>query len=120
MKLISPSCIICGEFDIDRILYYFKCEKVVNIGLLFLRVLRVFDPLYLLEEILEFKGKEEHPQLYWFISLTLFYIDKNRKKCTTDLYKAYMWSELETLRMFKYASEDMLLALKIMLELLEE
>ena len=120
VKLISPSCNICGEFDIDRIHLYFKCEKVVNIGLLFLRVLRVFDPLYSLEEILEFKGKEEHPQLYWFISLTLFYIDKNRKKCTTDLYKAYMWSELETLRMSKYASEDMLLALKIMLELLEE
>ena len=44
---------------------------------MFLRVLKVFDPHYSLEEIMDFKGKEEHPQLYWFIALTLlFYIDE--------------------------------------------
>ena len=119
VKLISPSCKICGEGDIDRIHHYFRCEKVVNISIIFLRVLRIFDPLYTLEEILEFKAKEEHPQLYWFIALTLYYIDKNRKRCSTDLYRAYMWTELEVLRKSKCANE-MLLAINIMLELLEE
>ena len=46
VKLISPSCNSCGEVDIDRIHHYFKCEKIFNIGLIFLRVLRVFDPQY--------------------------------------------------------------------------
>ena len=42
-------------------------------------VLRVYAPQYSLDEVLEFKAKEEHHQLYWFIALTLFYIDKNLK-----------------------------------------
>ena len=92
----------------------------MNISIIFLQVLRIFDPLYSLEEILEFKAKEEHPQLYWFIALTLYYIDKNRKRCSTDLYRAFMWSELEVLRKSKYANEEMLQAVHIMLELLEE
>ena len=120
VKLISPSCKICGEGDIDRIHHYFRCEKVVNISIIFLRVLRIFDPLYTLEEILEFKAKEEHPQLYWFIALTLYYIDKNRKRCSTDLYRAYMWTELEVLRKSKCENEEMIQAINIMLELLEE
>ena len=92
----------------------------MNIGVLFLRVLSIFDPLYSFEEILEFKAKEEHPQLYWFIALTLFYIDKNRKRGSTDFYRAYMKSELETLRMSKFANEYMPLAADILVELLED
>ena len=120
VKLISPSCKHCGEQDIDRNHLYFHCERVVNIGIIFLRVLKVFDPQYSYEEVLEFKAKEEHPQLYWFIALTLFYIDKNRRRCSTELYRAYMWSEFETLKRSKYAKDEILIAMRVMLELLEE
>ena len=90
IKLNSPSCKICGEVDIDRIHIYFKCERLITIGEVFVRVLKVFDPHYSLEEIVEFKGKEEHPQLYWFIALSLFYIDENRRRANRELYKAFM------------------------------
>ena len=120
VKLISPVCKQCGEQDIDRLHRYFKCERVESIGTMFLRVLRIFDPQYTMEEVLDFKGKEEHPQLYWFIALTLYYIDKNRRRCSKELYRVYMWSEFEVLKMSKYANDDILIVLKLMIELLEE
>ena len=120
VKLSSPICKLCGELDIARIHLYFQCERVRNIGIIFLRVLRVFDPHISLEEVLEFKAIEEHPQMYWFIALTLFFIDKNRKRCSTDSYKAYMWSELETMRRSKRANDNILTGVTILLELLEE
>ena len=80
VKLCSPVCRQCGELDISRFHLYFQCERIRNIGIIFLQVLRVFDPQYSLEEVLEFKAIEEHPQMYWFIALTLYFIDKNRKK----------------------------------------
>ena len=85
-----------------------------------LRVLRVFDPHISFEEVLEFKAIEEHPQMYWFIALTLFVIDKNRKRCSTDSYKSYMWPELETMRRSKRANDNILTGVTILLELLEE
>ena len=66
VKLISPSCKYCGEQGINRVHLYFQCERVVSVGKIFLKVLRIFDPQYSFEEVLQFKGKEEHPQLYWF------------------------------------------------------
>ena len=120
VKLISPSCKHCDEQDICRIHTYFQCERVVSIGIIFLRVLRIFDPQYSFEEVLDFKAKEEHPQLYWFIAMTLFYIDKNRRRCSTELYRAFMWTEFEILTMSKYANEEMLMITRVMLELLEE
>ena len=78
----------------------------------------MYDPQLTFQEILEFKGKEEHPQLYWFIALTLHYIETNRKRGNCDLYRAFMWSEFETLKLSKYADEEMMLAINIMLELL--
>ena len=119
IRLTSPLCELCGDVDIDRIYMYFKCEKLVTIGESFLRVLKVFDPHYSLEEIMDFKGKEEHPQLYWFIALTLFYIDENRKRGNRELYRAFMWSEFETLKISKWADDDFLMAINIILELLE-
>ena len=98
-------CKQCGEQDIDRIDLYFKCENVESIGKMFLKILRIFDPQYTFEEILDFKGKEEHPQLYWFIAMTLFYIDKNRRRCSTEMYRAYLCSELDILKMFRYAND---------------
>ena len=118
VKLSNPVCKICDEEDIDRIHIYFECEKVLDIGKNFLRVLRVYDPQYTFKEILEFKGKEEHPQLYWFIALTLYYVDTNRRRGNLDLYRAFMWSEFETLKLSKFADEVMLTAINIMLELL--
>ena len=120
VKLISPSCKYCGELEICRIHLYFQCERVKHVGRLFLRVLRVYDPQYSFDEVLEFKAKEEHPQLYWFIALTLFYIDKNRKRCSTDLYRAFMRSELETWKKSKHANDDRMLAVEVMLELLDD
>ena len=120
VKLGSPICKQCGELDIERIHLYFQCERVINIGQIFLKVLRIFDSQYTLEEVLEFKALEEHPPIYWFIALTLYFIDKNKKRCNADLYKAFMWSELETLRRSKQANEDILIGASIMLELLEE
>ena len=119
VKLITPSCRSCGEENIDRIHLYFHCEKVDDIGRKFLRVLRVFDPQYSCDEILNFKVKEEHPQLFWFIANTLFYIDKNRRRCNGDLYSAYMRSELETVSLSRFADDDMRTGLRIMVELLE-
>ena len=72
-----------------------------------------------MEEVLDFKGKEEHPQLHWFIALTLYYIDKNRRRCSIELYRVYIWSEFEILKMSKYANDDILIVLKLMIELLE-
>ena len=118
VKLSNPSCKICGEEDIDRVHIYFECEKVREIGEKFLQVLRVYDPQYTFTEILEFKGKEEHPQLYWFIALTLYYVDTNRRRGNFDQYRAFMWSELEILKLSKYADQEMLIAINIMLELL--
>ena len=118
VKLISPSCKYCGEQDIDRVHLYFQCERVIRVGKIFLKVLRIFDPQYTFEEVLDFKGKEEHPQLYWFIALTLFYIDKN-KRCSSELYRAFLWSELETLKMSKHVNDEMLLVMNVMLELLD-
>ena len=69
----------------------------------------VYNPQYTFKEILEFKGKEEHPQLYWFIALTLYYVDTNRRRGNLDLYRAFMWSEFD---------EKMLIAINIILELL--
>ena len=120
VKLVSPLCKQCGEQDIDRIHLYFKCEKVESIGKMFLNILRIFDPQYTFEEILDFKGKEEHPQLYWFIAMTLFYIDKNRRRCSTEMYRAYLCSELDILKMSRYANDEMLIVTQLMLEMLEE
>ena len=120
VKLKSPSCRNCGEENIERIHSYFQCDRVADVGRKFIRVLRVFDPHYSYEEILNFKGKEEHPQLFWFIANTLFYIDKNRRRCNGDLYSAYMRSELETVRLSTFEDEDMQISLQIMVELLEE
>ena len=58
---------------------------------------------------MDFKAKEEHPQLNWFIALTLYYLDKNRRKCSTDLYKAFLWSELEVLRRSNKSNDDMVI-----------
>ena len=44
VKLRSPTCKQCGEQDIERIHLYFQCERLMNIGMIFLRVLRIFDP----------------------------------------------------------------------------
>ena len=85
-----------------------------------MRVLRVFDPQYSLGEVMEFKGKEEYPQLFWFIALTLYYIDFNRRKSNLEMYKVFMWSEFETMKMSKYADEDVLMTTNILLELLED
>ena len=101
------------------LLLYFHCERVARIGNIFLKVLRIFDPQFSFQEVLDFSCKEEHPQLYWFIALTLFYIDKNKKKCSSELYRSYMWTELETLKMSKHANDEMLLVTKVMLELLD-
>ena len=120
VKLRSPSCRICGEEDIERIHLYFQCDGVTDIGRKFLRVLRVFDPQYSQEEIMNFKGKEEHPQLFWLIANTLYFIDKNRRRCNADLYSAYMRSELEVARLSKFADDDMQTILQIMVELLED
>ena len=120
VKLCSPVCRQCGELDISRFHLYFQCERIRNIGIIFLQVLRVFDPQYSLEEVLEFKAIEEHPQMYWFIALTLYFIDKNRKRCNADVYRAYMWSELKTLKRSKLAKDNMVTGATIMLELLEE
>ena len=119
VKLSSPLCKQCGELDITRIHLYFECERVRDNGIIFIRVLRIFDSQYTLEEVLDFKGIEGHPQTNWFIALTLFFIDKNRKRCSVELYKAYMWSELETLRRSKRADEQFLISATIILELLE-
>ena len=78
----------------------------------------MYDPQYTFKESLEFKGKEEHPQLYWFIALTLYYVDTNRRRGNLDLYRAFMWSEFETLKLSKFADEKMLIAINIILELL--
>ena len=119
IKLTITTCKICGEVDVDRIHLYFKCEKMKSIGDIFTRVLRVFDPQYSLEEVIEFKAMDEHPQLFWFIALTMYYIDENRKKVNCELYKAFMWSEFETLKMTKYADDEILMSINILLELLE-
>ena len=118
VKLSDPVCKICDYEDIDRVHIYFECEKAREIGQNFLRVWRVYDPQYIFTEILEFRGKEEHPQLYWFIALTLYYVDTNRRRGNLDLYRAFMWLEFETLKLSKFADEEMLMAINIMLELL--
>ena len=69
---------------------------------------------------MNFKGKEEHSQLFWLIANTLYFIDKNRRRCNADLYSAYMRSELEVARLSKFADDDMKTVLQIMVELLEE
>ena len=120
VKLVSPLCKLCGELDIDRLHLYFQCEKVVNIGVLFPRVLKIFNPQYSLKEVLNFKTKEEHLQLNWFIALTLYYLDKNRRKCSTDLYKAFLWSELEVLRRSNKANDDMVIGATELVEMLDE
>ena len=120
VKLIIPTCKVCGECDVDRVHLYFKCERLLDIGKKFMRVLRVFDPQYSLGEVMEFKGKEEYPQLFWFIALTLYYIDFNRRKSNLEMYKVFMWSEFETMKMSKYADEDVLMTTNILLELLED
>ena len=118
VKLSNPVCKICDYEDIDRVHIYFECEKVREIGQNFLRVWRVYDPQYTFTEILEFRGKEEHPQLYWFIALTLYYVDTNRRRGNLDLYRAFMWLEFETLKLSKFADEEMSMAINIMLQLL--
>ena len=120
VKLIIPTCKVCGECDVDRVHLYFKCERLLDIGKKFMRVLRVFDPQYSLGEVMEFKGKEEYPQLFWFIALTLYYIDFNRRKSNLEMYKVFMWSEFETMKVSKYADEDVLMTTNILLELLED
>ena len=58
VKLGSPICKQCGELDIERIQLYFQCERGMNICHIFLKVLRIFDPQYTLEEVIEFKALE--------------------------------------------------------------
>ena len=116
----NPTCKSCGEENIERVHLYFQCEKVSDIGRRFLQVLKVFDPQYSPEDIINLKGKEEHPQLYWFIANTLFYIDRNKRRCNSNLYRAYMRSEYETLRLSRFADYDMKTSVNIMIELLED
>ena len=52
-------------------------------------MLRVYDPQYSFTEILEFRGKEEFPQLYWFIALTLYYVDTNRRRGNIEYLCGY-------------------------------
>ena len=75
----------------------------MSIGIIFLWILRIFNPQYSLEEVLDFKAKEELLQLYWFIAMPLFYIDNNRRRCSTESYRAFMWTEFENLTMSNYA-----------------
>ena len=49
----------------------------------------------------------------------MYYIDENRKRVNCELYKAFMWSEFETLKMTKYADDEILMSINILLELLE-
>ena len=69
---------------------------------------------------MDFKGKEEHPQLYWFIAITLFNIDKNRRMCSTEMYRAYLCSELDILKMSRYVNDEMLIVTQLMVEMLEK
>ena len=65
VKLTNPSCKICGETDIQRVHLHFECGNGLEIGNKLLKILRVYDPQYSYTETLEFKGKEEHPQLFY-------------------------------------------------------
>ena len=58
MKHVTSSCKQRVEEDIDRVHLYFQCDKLLNLGTTFLRILKVFDPQFTLEEVLE------HPQLF--------------------------------------------------------
>ena len=79
----------------------------------------MYDPQYSFKEIQQLRGKVEHPQLYWFIALTLYYyVDTNRRRGNLDLYRAFRWSEFEALKLSKFADEKMLIAINIILELL--
>ena len=42
------------------------------------------------------------------------------KRCSTDLYRAFMRSELEKWKKSKHANDDLLIAVEVMVELLDD
>ena len=42
------------------------------------------------------------------------------QKCSTDLYKAFLWSELEVLRRSNKANDDMVIGATVLVEMLDE
>ena len=110
---------MCLEVDISRLHVYFTCDAVQNVSTSFLKVLRIFDPLYSFEEIFMFRIMPEHPQLSWFIANTLYYIENNRGKCTRIKYQTYMLTEFETFNLSRHATDEMKNVVKMMIELIE-
>ena len=42
------------------------------------------------------------------------------KRCSTDLYRAFMESQLETWKKSEHANDDLLIAVEVMLKLLDD
>ena len=61
-----------------------------------------------------------NPGLCWFIKMALYYIDKNRRRCSAEFYRVFMWSAFKTLKMSKCANYEMLIVAKVMLKRLDK
>ena len=72
-----------------------------------MKILRILDPDYTEEEVLYLSVIDASlPQASWFIANTVFYISKNRESCSISKYKAFLNTELETLKYSKFAEQS--------------
>ena len=107
VKNKTAICKLCDEPDISRNHIYFRCSKLFGIGREFMKILRILDPDYTEEEVLYLSVIDASlPQASWFIANTVFYISKNRENCSVSKYKAFLNTELETLKYSKFAEQS--------------
>ena len=111
-------CKLCDEVDITRCHIYFRCSKLYGIGREFMRILRVLDPKFTEDDVLFLTAIDPSiPQTSWIIANSIFYISNNRERCSIPRYRAFLSTELETLKHSKQADPFFITSLEELVEL---
>ena len=119
VKNKTAFCKLCDEPYIERAHIYFKCSKLFGIGRDFLKILRVLEPDYTEEEVMYLTRVDSSlPQGSWLIANTIYFISCNREKCDAARYKAFLNTELNTLRYSKHVDLETLGSFEVLVDLL--
>ena len=119
VKNQTAFCKLCDEPYIRRAHIYFDCPKLYGIGRDFLKILRVLDPDYTEEEVMHLTQVDSSlPQGSWLIANTIYFISCNREKCDASRYKAFLNTELNTLRYSKHVDRETLCSFEVLVDLI--
>ena len=115
VKLSTPSCKQCGKEDVDRVYLYFQCDKFLNLGTTFFENFEsIWPPISLWRGVgIQSDGGTPSVVLVHSMYFVLYWQKQTKNR-------AFLWTEFETLKLSKYADEEMLCAIHIILELVDE